>query len=133
MLQFNSIQYRHLHAPTYKLSRWRARRIKIIKKKVSFQFSFKTVQRKIRVTQMHWECVPGCGRSKVESALHCGGQAEYLHDLTHNRCSAVIAAILVILIRMLFNVEKQSWLYLRMYISIPKQSIVSIITHILIF
>ena len=82
---------------------------------------------------MHWECVPGCGRSKVESALHCGGQAEYLHDLTHNRCSAVIAAILVILIRMLFNVEKQSWLYLRMYILTPKQSIVSIITHILFF
>ena len=26
---FNSIQYRHLHAPTYKLSRWRARRTKI--------------------------------------------------------------------------------------------------------
>ena len=85
------------------------------------------------VTQMHWECVPGCGQSKVESALHCGGQAEYLHDLTHNRCSAVIAAILVILIWMLFNVEKQSWSYLRMYILIPKQSIVSIITHILIF
>ena len=25
-IQFNSIQYRHLHAPTYKISRWRARR-----------------------------------------------------------------------------------------------------------
>ena len=71
------IQNRHLHAPTYKLSRWRARRTKITRllwarwkcqEKVSFQLSFKTVQRKIRVTQMHWECVPGCGRSKVESA-----------------------------------------------------------------
>ena len=40
----------------------------ISRKKVSFQFSFKTVQRKIRITQMHWECIPGCGRSKVESA-----------------------------------------------------------------
>ena len=55
---------------------------------------------------MHWECVPGCGRSKVESALHCGGQAEYLHDLTHNRCSAVIAAILVILIQDVIQCRK---------------------------
>ena len=28
-ISLNSIQYRHLHAPTYKLSRWRARRTKI--------------------------------------------------------------------------------------------------------
>ena len=64
-IQFNSIQYRHLHTPTYILSRWRAQRtknnkmsvsqVRISRKKVSFQFSFKTVQRKIRVTQMHWE------------------------------------------------------------------------------
>ena len=27
--QFNSIQFRYLHAPNYKLSRWRARRTKI--------------------------------------------------------------------------------------------------------
>ena len=27
--EFNSIQYKHLHMPTYKLSRWRARRTKI--------------------------------------------------------------------------------------------------------
>ena len=33
------------------------------RKKVSFQFSFKTVQRKFRVA----ECIPGCGRSEVES------------------------------------------------------------------
>ena len=58
--------------------RWRARRTKInmisvsqvgdIKKKVSFQFSFKTVQRKFGLCrmQMHWECIPGSGWSEVE-------------------------------------------------------------------
>ena len=39
-----------------------------IRKKVSFQFSFEAVQRKFRVAQMHWECVPGSRRGKVESS-----------------------------------------------------------------
>ena len=73
--QFNSIQYRHLHVPTYKLSRWHARLTKQKlndkcmpswgQEKVNFQFSFEALQRAFRVTQMHWECVPG---SKVESS-----------------------------------------------------------------
>ena len=58
---WSSIQYRHLLAPTYKLSRWRARRTKInvinvtqvgnIRKQVRFLFNFETVQRKCRVTK----------------------------------------------------------------------------------
>ena len=92
---------------------------KLSRKKVSFQFSFKTED------QGHADALGVRSRlqtkqSKVESTLHCGGQAEYLHYLTHIRCSGVVAAILVILIRMLFNVAKQRWSYLRMYILIPK-------------
>ena len=30
-----------------------------IKKKMSFKFNFVTVQQKLRVPQMHWECIPG--------------------------------------------------------------------------
>ena len=65
--------------------------------------------------------------------LHCGGQAEYLHDLTHNGCSAVMAAILVILIRMLFNVKKTELVTFENVHFDTKISIVSFITHILIF
>ena len=39
-----------------------------VRKKVSFQFNFKAVQRKFRVTQVHWECIPGSRRSEVEFA-----------------------------------------------------------------
>ena len=50
----------------------------VSRKKVSFQFSFKTVQlfncqlfslKLFRVAQMHWGCIPGCGRTK-RSRIH---------------------------------------------------------------
>ena len=73
--QFNLIQLRYLHAPTYKLSRWRARVTQKtwspggdIKKKVSFQFNFEIVQRETRVAQVHWKCIPGSRRCEIESS-----------------------------------------------------------------
>ena len=78
---FSSIQYIHLHMPTYKLSRSRAQvrawvntiNVSQVRdmpwgKRCVFNLACESVQQKIMVVQMHWECIPGSGRSEVESA-----------------------------------------------------------------
>ena len=91
----NSIQFWYLHAPTNKLSRWRAQRTQktwspgggLQEKKVSFQFNFEIVQRETRVAQVHWKCIPDSRRCEIEieSYTQLASRHRYGITPTHRR------------------------------------------------